>query len=86
MQKHFTRSPARPGRVSPGTARHGTSRPLQGTRQHLKMFLCILVIVALSLTFPFFCQAQETVAESSSYRPEGNRSKSGVVGSTGYSF
>jgi hypothetical protein len=50
------------------------------------MFLCILVIVALSLTFPFFCQAQETVAESSSYRPEGNRSKSGVVGSTGYSF
>ncbi len=86
MQKHFTRSPARPGRVSPGTARHGTSRPLQGTRQHLKMFLCILVIVALFFAFPFFCQAQETIAESSSFRSEGNQSKSVREGGTGYSF
>ncbi len=88
MQKHFTRSPARPGRVSPGTAPHRTPRPLTApdTRQHLKMFLCILVIIALFFAFPFFCQAQETVEESSSYRPEGNRSKSVRVGGTGYSF
>jgi hypothetical protein len=50
------------------------------------MYLCILVIVALSLAFPFFCQAQETVAKSSSFRPEGNGSKSVWVGGTGYSF
>ncbi|MBD0260341.1 MAG: hypothetical protein ICV83_31885 [Cytophagales bacterium] len=86
MQKHFNGSAARPGRVSLGTPPQGTSRPLRGTRQHLKMYLCILVIVALSLAFPFFCQAQETVAESSSFRPEGNRSKSVRVGGTGYSF
>jgi hypothetical protein len=50
------------------------------------MFLCILVIVALSLAFPFFCQAQEKVAESSSCRSEGNGSKSVRAGGTGYSF
>jgi hypothetical protein len=50
------------------------------------MFLCILAIVALSLAFPFFCQAQETVAKSSSFQPEGNRSKSVRAGGAGYSF
>jgi hypothetical protein len=50
------------------------------------MFLCILVIVALFFAFPFFCQAQETIAESSSFRSEGNQSKSVREGGTGYSF
>ncbi len=81
MQNRFTGSPARTGRVSPGGAPHRTPGALIAldTRQHLKMFLCILVIVALFFAFPFYCQAQEST-KSSFFRSEGNRSKSVLIG------
>jgi hypothetical protein len=50
------------------------------------MFLCILVIVALSLAFPFCCQAEQIIAKPSFRWSEGSQSKSVGVSCRGYFF